>query len=67
MVKIHNNLVKIHNTSGVTMTYQSQWYDSGRVADGFSWPDKINNGSDATVLNYERDWSLAGCSGYVTY
>ena len=67
MVKTHNVLVKIYNNSGVVMTYNAKWYDSGRVADGFSWPKSISNGNHATVLNYERDWSLAGCSGYVTY
>lgn len=67
MVKIHNNLVKIYNNSGFDMTYKEEWYDSGRVADGFSWPKSISNGDHREVLNYERDWSLAGCSGYVTY
>ena len=24
-------------------------------------------GHESHILNYERDWALAGCSGYVTY
>ena len=31
------------------------------------WPKTINAGEHQKVLNYERDWSMAGCSGYVTY
>lgn len=67
MVKTHNVLVKISNKSGFDMTYKDDWYDSGRVADGFSWPKSISNDDHQDVLNYERDYSLFGCSGYVTY
>ena len=67
MVKWYNVLVKIHNSSGLAMTYQSKWYNNGREANGFPWPDKICDGSEVSVLNYESDWSLVGCSGYVTY
>ena len=49
------------------MSYMEEWYYSGRLADGFSWPKTINAGDHQKVLNYERDWSMAGCSGYVTY
>jgi len=49
------------------MTYVRDWYDSGRVADSYSWDETIKPGSGKDVLNYERDWALAGCSGYVTY
>ena len=67
MVKKCNVLLKIHNKSGLPMSYHSEWYKAGRVADGFSWPNKIEDGNDAIILNYESDWSLTGCSGYVTY
>ena len=49
------------------LRYLRDWYDSGRVADGYSWPKTIADKSHEDVLNYERDWSMAGCSGYVTY
>ena len=68
MVKTHNVLMCIHNKSGLDMSYVEAWFDSGRTADGFSWPDQIDNDAEAKVLSYERDWSFtAGCSGYVTY
>ena len=46
------------------------WYDSSRIADRFSWPKarlKVIADSSSEVLNYEIDWSMAGCSGYVPY
>ena len=67
MVKDKNCLVKIKNFSGMTMKFSHSWYDAGRLADGFEWPASIKDGDHAEVLSYERDWSLAGCSGYVTY
>ena len=68
MVKEHNCLVKISNgPNSSDMTYVEYWYDSGRVADGFSWPKIIKPDDERDVLNYERDGSWAGCSGYVTY
>ena len=67
MVKIHNIRLKITNTSGFRMTYRGDWYDSGRLADSYSWPASIPNGGDCDILSYERDYSLAGCSGYVQY
>lgn len=67
MVKTHNCLVKIVNNSKSKMTYMKDWYDSGRLADSFCWPKVIEPGHKAKILNYERDWSWAGCSGYVTY
>lgn len=68
MVKSHNCLLKITNgPNSSDMTYVTDWYDSGRVADGFTWDETIKPGNEKDVLNYERDWALAGCSGYVTY
>ena len=70
MVKDRNCLVKISNgpNSG-DMTYVRDWYAHGRLADGFSWPTTIRPGHEelSGVLNYETDWSWAGCSGYVIY
>lgn len=68
MVKEHNCLLKIYNSQNSSdMTYVEDWYDSGRLADGFSWPKTIKPGQASSILSYERDWALAGCSGYVTY
>lgn len=67
MVKSYNCIVLIHNKTKSKMTYVGEWYDSGRVANGFSWPKTIEPGQQHNILNYERDWALAGCSGYVTY
>ena len=67
MPKIHSCLVKIQNNSGMGMHFMRDWYDSGRVADGYSWPRTINDGTREDILNYERDWSMVGCSGYVVY
>ena len=36
MVKLHNCLVEITNGTQFPMTYVLDWYDSGRVADGFT-------------------------------
>ena len=66
MVKSHNVKVTINNKSGFDMIYKGQWYGSGRVADGFDWSN-IKKSETAVILNYESDWSLAGCSGYVQY
>ena len=67
MVKQHNCLVDITNKTQFSMSYMEEWYYNGRLADGFSWPKTINAGDHQKVLNYERDWSMVGCSGYVTY
>lgn len=67
MVKTHNCLVKINNGTGSDFTYERDWYDSGRLADEEHWPATIKPTQETNVLNYEPDWSLEGCSGYVTY
>eukprot|EP00111_Clytia_hemisphaerica_P007998 TCONS_00023235-protein len=67
MVKKHNNKLKITNDTGHILKYHGEWFDSGRVADGFRWPELIQDGGKETILCYERDWAMAGCSGYVQY
>ena len=67
MAKHHNVIVKIINNTRFDMRYSASWYDSGRVADYSSWPQTIRSHETIEVHNYERDWALAGCSGYVTY
>ncbi len=67
MVKAHNVKLNITNHTAYVMTGKTNWFDSGRVADNWSWPQTISNGEDKTILCYEKNWSWAGCSGYVTY
>ena len=66
-MKEYNCRVKIFNNLKSKMTYVRDLYDSGRMADSFFWPQIIEPGHAADILNYERNWSFAGCSGYVTY
>ena len=67
MPKIHSCLVKIYNNSGMNMRFMRDWYDSGRIGDGYSWPKTIADKTREDVLNYEKDFSMAGCSGYIIY
>lgn len=67
MSKTHVVKLLITNNSGYALSDPTPWFDSGRVADGWSIPTKINSGSKAIVEMYEKDWSMAGCSGYITY
>lgn len=57
----------ITNNSGYDMQYDKDWFDSGRLANGYSWPQIIKSGETVFIRCYERDWALAGCSGYVQY
>ena len=66
MVKVHSVRVTIVNKSGLPLTYKAAWYDSGRLADTYEWPNMEGN-DKADILNYERDHSGVGCSGYVQY
>ena len=67
MVKEHSIKVTISNNSGIDMDLRGDWFDSGRLADAYSWPQKISNGQKTVTQCYEKDWSMAGCSGEVTY
>ena len=55
MVKIHNNKLVIANNTMVPLTFLKEWFDSGRVADGFKWPSVISPGAKETVLCYESE------------
>ena len=67
MVKEHNCIIRISNGTKSVFNYVRDWYDSGRLADGYSWPNEIQPSHETNILSYEKDWSWAGCSGYVTY
>jgi hypothetical protein len=67
MPKSHVVKLTINNKTDEVMNYKSDWFDSGRVADSWSWPATISPGSTQIVECYEKDYALAGCSGYVNY
>lgn len=67
MVKKHTVKLDIRNNTPFPMMYHNMYFGSGRVADHFSWPKVINKNENHTVVCYERDWALSGCSGYVQY
>lgn len=67
MTKTHNVQITITNNSTQTLTFVHAWFDSGRLADGQDWPATIAPGQTVGVHCYERDWSLAGCSGWAQY
>ena len=67
MVKQHVVKLSIRNDTMFVMTYASHWFDSGRVANDFVWPVTVKSNESHTVLLYEKDWALSGCSGYVQY
>jgi len=65
--KTHTIELNIKNNTKSPMLYHSCWFDSGRVANNFEFSRIIKKGDDDTVVCYERDWALSGCSGYVQY
>jgi hypothetical protein len=67
MAKAHVVKLTIKNNTGYTMSNPSSTFESGRVADGWNIPTTISPGDTAVVEMYERDWALAGCSGYINY
>ena len=67
MGKTHNVYLKITNNTDHVMTYKTDWFDSGQLADGYDWPQISAGGGEVKVLCYEKDDSGSGCSGYVTY
>ena len=60
-------MLKLNNQSDHDMIYKTYWFNSGRISNGFGWPDKISSGENQTVSSYEKDGSWAGCSGFATY
>jgi hypothetical protein len=67
MSKSHIVNLTIINNSDLELQYNHDWFDSGRLADGNNWPQKIAAGQTVHVECYEKDWALAGCSGWVKY
>lgn len=67
MVKSHTVKLHIKNETPFLLTYVTHWFDSGRVADNFEWPKAIKPQGEQTIVCYERNWSMAGCSGFVQY
>lgn len=67
MSKSHTVKLTITNNTNQEMNYQSDSFDSGRLADGGSWPATIASGKSEIIECCEKDWSAVGCSGYVNY
>lgn len=67
MVKTHTVRLTVENHSGFSMNYKGDWFDSGRLADTYSWPEVVTDGRHMDIMCYERDSALAGCSGYTEY
>ena len=60
MVKTNQVKLTITNNSGITMIYDHDWFDHGRLADGFTWDKEIADKYKDVILMYERDWSTIG-------
>lgn len=70
MPKSHVVKLTIKNNSGHPMALKkgSEWFDSGRIADRWNWPETISDGTKEIIECYEKNNALwAGCSGYVVY
>ena len=67
MGKRHSVVLKLNNQCDHDMIVKTSCFFSGRLSNGFGWPNRIARGDNQTVSCYERDGSLAGCSGFVTY
>lgn len=67
MPKSHVIKITITNQTQLPMKFTQEWFDTGRVADGWSWPDTIQPGGKEIIECYERDNAPTGCSGYVEY
>ena len=68
MVKIHNIVLTIENNTDQDLVKPVEWFNSGRLGDGWEWPKSIPaHGGKAKVELTERDWAFNGCSGYVDY
>ena len=67
MTKIHKVRVIIFNKSGLDMVYKAENYIHGEIAaSSRKWMD-VKNNDVGDFLSQETDFSLVGCSGFVTY
>ena len=67
MTKKHKVRVIIVNKSGLDMIYKDDKYFHGELAaSSRKWMD-VKNDDVGDFLSNERDYSMVGCSGYVTY
>ena len=67
MTKNHKVRVIIVNKSGLDMIYRDDKYFHGELAASpGKWMD-VKNDDVGDFLSNERDYSIVGCSGYVTY
>lgn len=57
----------INNNTDLDLTYQSDWFDSGSLSAGSSFPKTIAAGASATIKMQDKASTAKGCSGYVNY
>ncbi|MFM0140651.1 PLL family lectin [Caballeronia grimmiae] len=67
MTKEHVVELTIENNTDSDLQWKQDWFGSGRLADNNSWPQQISAGTTAKITCYEKDWALAGCSGWTKY
>src|SRR5215216_7836854 len=67
MSKTHIIDLTIKNNTGVTLVFSNAWFQTGRLADGNSWPQSIAANTAPRIQCCETDWSPVGCSGWVEY
>lgn len=67
MSKSHVVMLTIINNSPEDFDSFGSWFDSGRFADGWNLPDRVASGSTCVLAMNEKDWALAGCSGYINF
>lgn len=67
MSKTHIVNVIITNNTDKTLSYDRDWFDSGRLGTNTHWPKTIAAGETVKTYCCEKNSSLAGCSGWVKY
>lgn len=62
------NVVQVHilNHTNRTLNYVTDSYREGRSANN-DWPTTVAPKNEVSVTCYEKDWSAAGCDGWVNY
>lgn len=66
MPKSHIVKLSIKNDSPYPMSQPNAWFDTGGVAEGHNL-EEIPANAERTMWFCESNYSLIGCSGYVTY
>lgn len=59
-------MLTISNQTQSVLKFVNDWFGSGKVAEGDSWQD-VQPGQDFKIRIEEKDYSMAGSSGYVVF